>query len=296
MSVDVPPASGPRNTINERIAAAGAGLTRAESKVADLLVADPTAAAFATVAEIAEAAGVGVATVMRCATRLGFGGYGELQAAAQAEMIAAAVPAVERLRRHEGSRTDTARRRPGAIDLANMERTFAALDIAVVDEIAARIADAATVFVIAGDAAAGVARQIASELAELRPEVVLLDGNPVDIARRLASLTDRSVVLCLDTARYDVWVVDTVRSAYRRRAWIAALTDHPLSPLARVADRVVIVQTASTSPFDSYVAALAVASEIVAGVAARRRATAVERLDAYEAAYRSAAVLIDREP
>ena len=121
----------------------------------------------------------------------------------------------------------------------------------------------------------------------------LLDGNPVDVARLLALAGPAPVVLALDLRRYERWLIDTLGAARDAGAWIVALTDDVLSPVARAADLSFAVAAASTGPFDSHVATLALLDLFVAEVAAARRVAATERIDRIEAAWTAADALTD---
>ena len=101
-------------------------------------------------------------------------------------------------------------------------------------------------------------------------------------------------MVAIDLRRYDRWVVEAAGAARGHGAWIAAITDSLLSPLAAVADRTFTVAAAGGGPFDSHVGTLALANVAVAGVADRLRADATERLDRAETAWREGGALTDR--
>ena len=66
-----------------------------------------------------------------------------------------------------------------------------------------------------------------------------------------------------------------------------ALTDSALSPLAVVATVSFTASVTGVGPFDSHVGLLALANALLAGVAARLRRSATDRLDQVEAAWRA---------
>ncbi len=61
--------------VEERVRAAGSQLTAAERRVAQVVLERPQLVGFGTVADLAEAAGAGAATVVRLAAKLGFDGF-----------------------------------------------------------------------------------------------------------------------------------------------------------------------------------------------------------------------------
>ena len=278
--------------VDERIGRAGASLTPAERRVAEVVLAQPQLVAFGTVADLAEAAEAGAATVVRLASKLGFDGFTALQASVQHALARQLRPAAERIREPAAS---DAIGRHRELELDNVSTTLRALDPKALADLVAHLADpAARVFVLSGDASLGVARQMVGELQSLRDDVALIDGNDVAVRRAIALLRSSDVVVAIDLRRYDRWVVDAAAAARQRGVWTAAITDSLLSPLAAQADRTFTVAAAGGGPFDSHVGTLALANVVVASLADRLRAVATERLDRAEEAWRDGNALTDR--
>ena len=287
-------------------------LTPAERRVAAVVADDPEAVAFGTVADVARRAGASGATVVRLAAKLGFDGFVELQAAVRQEMARRLRPASERIRRPvPGDILDSTL----AVEMANVAATLEGVDRAAFDRAVrlltgparfgpgeegaavrsgrGRRAGGGRVLVLAGDASSAVASLFAGELSMLRPGVVLAGGSEVRVARLLADVGPSDVVVAVDLARYDRAVVDAAGRAAAAGVALVALTDSALSPLATVAAASFTATVDGAGPFDSHVGLLALANALLAGVAARLRRSATDRLDRVEAAWRSAAVLTD---
>ncbi|HMC51484.1 MAG TPA: hypothetical protein VKI64_01905, partial [Acidimicrobiales bacterium] len=73
---------------------------------------------------------------------------------------------------------------------------------------------------------------------------------------------------------------------------IVAVSDGPLSPLARRATVSFTVAAESAGPFDSHVGELALVNALLAGVAARLRSAAGDRLGVIESAWADSSVLV----
>jgi DNA-binding MurR/RpiR family transcriptional regulator len=278
--------------VEERIGHASGTLTPAERRVAEVVLERPQLVAFGTVAELAEAASAGAATVVRLSTKLGYDGFTGLQASIQHGLARQLRPAAERIR--EPAATDAIARHLD-LELDNVSSTLHALDAVALGEVVAHLADTSgRVFILSGDASLGVARQFAGDLHSLRDGVVLVDGNDVAIRRTLALIDPGDTVVALDLRRYDQWLIGAAEQARCRKAWCMAVTDSLLSPLAALADRTITVAAAGGGPFDSHVGTLALMNLAVAGVADRLRAVATDRLDRAEAAWRDGAALTDR--
>lgn len=275
--------------LSERVGSNRSRLTRAERRVADVVLRSPEQVAFGTVAEVAAAAGTGGATVVRCTTKLGFGGFSDLQEAVRAELAERLRPAAERIR--AGGGTDLlGRARTAALDA--VAGTFDGLDPAAVDRAVTLLSDIGRrVRVVAGDAGRGVAAAAAQSLAMLRPGVEVLEGNEVAVHRRLASGAAGDVVVAVDLRRYDAWVLGVVEAARQAEMLVIAVSDGPLSPLAHDAEVVLGVRADGVGPFDSYLGVLTVLETLTVAVADRNRAVATERLDRIEAGWRARRLL-----
>ena len=266
-------------------------LTPAERRVAAVVADDPEAVAFGTVADVARRSGASGATVVRLAAKLGFDGFVELQAAVREELTRRLRPASERIRRPA----------PGdvlgaalATEIANVAGTLEGVDRPAFDE-AVRLLSGrgGRVLVLSGDASSGVASVFADELSMLRPGVGAVAGSEVRVARLLADVGPSDVVVVIDLARYDRAVLEAAGRAAERGAALVALTDSALSPLASAAAVSFTASVTGAGPFDSHVGLLALANALLAGVAARLRRSATDRLDQVEAAWRAADALTD---
>ena len=275
-----------------RITDAGSLLTTAERRVAEVVLNTPQLVAFGTVAELADAATVGAATVVRLAAKLGYDGFTALQAAVQNELSNQLRPAAVRIREAVGG---VGVRRHLQHELDNVQNTLLGVDEDTIAASTAHLADLSrTVVVLTGDASTGICTQFVGDLASLRPGAELLKGNEVAISRRLSQIQKGDTVVAVDLRRYDRWVVEAATEAKRRGAWLLALTDSALSPLAGIADASMVLTAGGIGPFDSHVGTLALLNVLVAAAAERLRDTATERLDRAEAAWSARSQLIDR--
>jgi DNA-binding MurR/RpiR family transcriptional regulator len=263
----------------------------AEGRVVQVLIDDPQFVAFRTMAELMERADVGAGTIARLCAKLHLSGFAELQRQAQAELTGSLRPAAERIK--EQPATDLIGQVAQA-EQTNVTKTFGRIDRTSFDNAVALLADTRRhVVVLASDACRGVGMQYANELSFLRPNVELLDGNPVTVGRRLALGDELDVVLAIDIRRYDNWLVETVQQFANKRAAVLSLTDNAASPIALVSAHHFSIDADSPGPFDSFTAALALLNAFNAATAAKLRKSATDRLDKVEQAWRATKV-IDR--
>jgi DNA-binding MurR/RpiR family transcriptional regulator len=277
--------------VESRLVARSASLTPSERRIGETVLASPQLVAFGTVADVAQAAQVGTATVVRFAVKLGFDGYTELQTSVQHDLAGQLRPAVERIR--DQAAADDAGRH-GGVEVGNVRATLDAVDADVRRSVVARLADdTRPVLVLSGVASRGVAVQFVGDLEQLRPAVRLLDGNGIDIVRTLALAGADATLVVLDLRRYERWLLEAANLARARGVWIAAISDSVLSPLSALAQASFVVSAASAGPFDSHVGTLALLNLLVVDVAVARRDDATVRLDLLEAAWRDADALTD---
>lgn len=276
--------------VAERIRAQSTQLTAAERRVAEAILASPQSVGFGTVADLASAANVGAASVVRLAAKLGFDGFSALQACVQRDLVRQLRPAAERIREAGPGGRDS----HTSVELANVQATLDAADEQSLAALVSRLADLARpVRVLSGEATAGVAAQFVTQLHQLRPEVEMLIGSDVAVRRDIAVLEPNATVIVVDLRRYEQWVLDAHTALVGRGIWTAGLTDSMLSPIAAHAAVTFLITAGSAGPFDSHVGTLALLNLIAARVAGELRAFATDRLAIVEAAWRQHAALTD---
>jgi DNA-binding MurR/RpiR family transcriptional regulator len=282
-------------SVADRISERSEQLTPAERRVAAVVLDQPQVVGFGTVADLAEAASAGAATVVRLANKLGYDGYVGFQDAVQRDLSGQLRPAAERIREQRtGAGLDDVRLH-AAVEQGNVATTLEQIDATSTRAVIERLSDERhPVLVLSGAASRGVATQFVIDLAQLRTGVSLLEGNTVDVMRSLALTTATPTIVAIDIRRYDRWVVDALRVAEAAGAWIVALTDSVLSPLASMADHAFVVSAESPGPFDSHVGTLALLDVLVVAVSAFDRERATERLDRLEELWRTSDALTDQ--
>ncbi len=259
--------------------------------MAEVILANPQVVAFGTVADLAGESGTGAATVVRLAGKLGYDGYTALQSSIQRDLAMQLRPAAERIREPAAADAITAHL---ALETDNVRATIGVLDQVVLAEVVDRLADAARVFVVSGDASSGVAAQFVADLSAVRSDVRSIGGNDVAVRREVSRIGPDDVLVLVDLRRYDRWVVDAAAQAEPLGSWVLAITDGLLSPLAALSRRTLVVAAAGAGPFDSHVGTLALFNLLVERVADRLRAGATARLDRAEVAWQQAGSLTER--
>jgi DNA-binding MurR/RpiR family transcriptional regulator len=251
-------------------------LPPAQRRVARLVVTDPAGAARRTITDLATAAETSEATVIRFCRSVGLPGYPELRIRLAAE-AARRVPG-----RDPGAAVD-GELPPGA-DLARIIATIAYGDARSVEETAEqldpvvceRVVTAITGAGRIGIHGAGASGLVAAELQRKLHRIGYAAFHFPDPHTALvsAALLDRGdVAVGISHSGTTATVVEALARARSRGAGTVALTNHPRSPIAGVADLLLTTVTRETTyrtgGTASRLAQLMVVDCLFAGVAAR---------------------------
>jgi DNA-binding MurR/RpiR family transcriptional regulator len=229
---------------------------------------------------------------MRLATKLGFDGFRGLQDASRDELTRTSRPAAVRARLDLAGSDPI--ERALEVEMANVQRSLAALSPAVLRSTVDLLLKASRVGVVSSDATLGVATDFTSQLSMVRADIDLVVGSTAATTRRTAWLGPKDVLVAFDIARYEVAVTVVVTHARTRGVPVIAITDSPIAEIAVDAAQTLTVLTEGPGPFDSLVGMLAVINAIAATAVSRRGSSATAHLDRLEATWTELGTL-DRE-
>jgi DNA-binding MurR/RpiR family transcriptional regulator len=240
----------PPDSVLARVRARLPEFTGALQRVAEQVLTDPAGAARATIVELAERSGTSPATVTRFCRALGFEGYADLRLGIAGETGRAARAAgwaVDIGR--EIQPTDPLDRVLGQImgaDTKAMHDTVAVLDLGEVERAAEAIAGASRVAIYGASGSALVGSEMQFSLHRI--------GVPAwswaDIHEGLASaalLHPGDVALGISHSGQTRETIEMIAEAGSHGALTVALTSFPRSPLAEVADIVLLTASQATT-------------------------------------------------
>lgn len=253
-----------------RMAALIPSLQRSERRVAEAVLADPERAVESTAQELADAVGVGRASVVRTAQTLGYDGYPQLRVALARERVVAQ-PAGER---DDGAlgvvRAGITRFGGGLANIA------AALTEEVVETFVAALDEAGQVVIAANGLSAPLGYDIALRLATAgRSAAWLPDGLAQAIAAR--QLGPGDVLLAVSGSGASRATLDVVDAARAAGATVLALTRFSRSALVERATHTLVVPPSAESFRDELLqtsrAAMALMGELLVEALIARRDT-----------------------
>ncbi|MFB5189311.1 MurR/RpiR family transcriptional regulator [Alicyclobacillus fastidiosus] len=236
--------------------------------------------AFMTSAELAEQVGVSQASITRFAHSLGFSGFGEWSKEMQ-RMIRTELSAPERLWFASNPTLSTEEETGDRVVLSEHLHLQSLSDIIASAEFEAlvrAIVDAKRVIFVGARASATLIPYLHYFLSKVRREVYAAVPSDTLWGRLLVEDPAGTLIIALAFPRYSRATVELVRELENQGFSIAAVTDHPDSPIAAHATPVVCVPVTTVSLFDSYATPITLFNLLIRRVAQLTPEVSKERL------------------
>lgn len=240
-------------------------------QIAEFALHHPNDMALGTVAAVAERAGVQPSAVMRFANSLGYDGFSDLQRVFRERLVSGSPSYRQRIDAMRDSRpTSKVTPAPDAIlgqfteegmaALAHLRDTIRGNDLGAATEL---LAGSAEIYVLAQGRAFPVAFYLYYAIARLDLRVHLLDGIGGLLHEEARAAGKDDTLIAVSFKEYSPDVVAIVDDATARGVRVVALTDSPLSPIARAASVAFEVDQSPALPFRSLVAPMCLAQSLV---------------------------------
>ena len=223
-------------------------LAPALRRVADVVLADPAGAASFSISQLAAAAGSSPSSVLRLAHQLGLDGYPELRLALARD--AARGPSRAGTAGVDGDIAQgddlaSVVAKIVAADVRAVQDTAAALDVAVLEKVIGALAAARRVDLYGVGASGIVAADLQQKLTRIgRVASAFSDAHLGVTSAALLTSADAAIAISHTGATTDT--LDALLVARRVGATTVAITNAPLSPLARAADHVLLTAAVET--------------------------------------------------
>ncbi len=273
-------------SLTDRIVAEFTDLSEQLGQAARYILDNPNDVALLSMREQARRAGVKPWTMTRLAHRLGYEGYEAIREESAAALRRAALGFAGRAGA-QAAREEGAGEHGLAGDIvqavgAGLDRLAEPATMNDLSAAARLVFEARRVYCLGLRASHPVASQFAYLMSFLDERAILLGrGGGIDVdAMRHATSDD--LLFAVSVAPYTGATIETARYAARRGIPVLALTDSPVSPLAALANRSVIVSTDSPSFFHTMTPALAAIEVLASLVIGRGGAKALEAIAATE--------------
>ena len=248
------------------------GFSKCQKQIARFILEHYDKAAFMTASRLGVTVGVSESTVVRFATELGYDGYPHLQRALQ-EMIRNKLTSVQRM--------EVAGDRMGGRDVlqtvlhadTDMIRvTLDEIDRDAFQGAVDALMGAKRIYILGVRSSSALASFLGFYFNLLFENVTLVHTNSVsEIFEQVLRVGPGDVLFGISFPRYSKRTLSAMKYARDRGARVIALTDSQLSPLARVADHVLLARSDMASFVDSLVAPLSVINALIVAVGMSRR-------------------------
>lgn len=248
------------------------GFSKGQKQIARFILEHYDKAAFMTASRLGVTVGVSESTVVRFATELGYDGYPHLQRALQ-EMIRNKLTSVQRM--------EVAGDRMGGRDVlqtvlhadTDMIRvTLDEIDRDAFQGAVDALMGAKRIYILGVRSSSALASFLGFYFNLLFENVTLVHTNSVsEIFEQVLRVGPGDVLFGISFPRYSKRTLSAMKYARDRVARVIALTDSQLSPLARVADHVLLARSDMASFVDSLVAPLSVINALIVAVGMSRR-------------------------
>lgn len=275
-------------TIESRLRADFAGLTKAERHLAAHLMRHYPVAALGSITALAKAAEVSSPTVLRLIHKLGFRGYPEFQAQVHAEVEARlATPLAKQDRWTQGVPDSHILNRFADAVLGNLQATLARIDHGEFDACAARIADPGRqIFVTGGRITHALAAYFVTQMQAARPAVTLVPARADAWPPALLDMKPGDLLIVFDIRRYENSVLQLAEAACAQGVEVALFTDSWMSPVAAHARYRFAVDIEVPSAWDSTMALQLLVETLIADAQTRGWQDTRARLQRLESLYR----------
>ncbi len=254
-------------------------LSQGQKRIAEYIVDNPEAVAFATVDQMAFELGTNPSTIVRFAYRLGLKGFPDLQERTR-QVVRKRLSAAGEV----GNEQSILSHLGGSIfassfgqDLQNISRTIANLNVEHLNAACEMIAKARRVFIAGTFGSYGVCYYLALALDRIQGKTVLWNGDDSMMLSQSLDMSSADCLIAFTAAPYSTFTHRAVVLAKEAGARVIAVTDTPIAGVAQVADIIITAPSAGVDSQKSLVASLTVANALINGVARGNRSRAFER-------------------
>lgn len=261
--------------LEERITADYPSLSRRLQQTARFLLDHPQEVAFATVAKLAENAGVTPSTLIRFANSFDFSGFSEMQQLFRTRLVDELPNYNERI---HAVRTATGE----SLDSAQLLWEFAEANREVLDQLPSRIdprnleraldifEKANAIHVMGARRSFVVASYMTYALHHIDKRTFLINGLGGMYGEQVRSIDSQDALMVVSFSPYAQESRDVADEARKRGIPLVVITDSSLSPLARLADVTLVVHEAEVKSFRGLTSSLCLTQTLAISLGVRQ--------------------------
>ncbi len=249
------------------------GFSKGQKLIARYILESYDKAAFMTASKLGKTVNVSESTVVRFAVEIGYDGYPSMQRAMQ-DMIRNKLTSVQRI--------EVARDRIGNQDIMNMvfqsdiekiRMTQEEIDRDAFEASVEAILNAKRIYILGVRSSAVIAQFIGFYFNYMFDNVKLVDTSSAsEMFEQIVRVGPGDVVIGISFPRYSARTIKALRFCHDTGATVVALTDTMQSPIAEMANHVLIAKSDMVSLVDTLVAPLSLCNALLVSIGSRKEA------------------------
>ncbi|MBK8791785.1 MAG: MurR/RpiR family transcriptional regulator [Holophaga sp.] len=273
--------------------AAYGGLTAGQRRVVDCLLNDPLLGALWGIETLAERAQVSVTTVIRVARYFGFEGFADFRQTLKEACRNLSTPPTRGIQLPSGAPdsrgllAEVARR-----DATNTQTLLQEVDQHLLAEAVRRLANAHQRLALGRGPAQIMCEMLAYQIAQAG--LFCMVGSPADYSTQVENLTPKDLLVVVSLTPYNRETLNAATAAREAGVPVLAFTDRRESPLARLADTMVLVPCENLLYTHSFATFAVLSHAIATALAAQDRQGTLRRIKAWDR-YSRTMFMDDRE-
>ena len=267
--------------IEGRITKAYAGLTKSQKRVAEYILKSPEEVAFLSLRALGAKVEVSDPTIIRLMNALGFSGFSELQEALQSWLKAKFTPS-EKLRSTRIALRGNIYEEIIDDSVKNILKIQEAIPAKRLEEAVHALDGAERIFISGLRRSHSFAFHLYNNLSRILNNIILVDTTFGFVFDQIRNIRERDVLVSISFSRYAKVTVDITAFAKKKKAFVVAITDNPVSPIGQLADIALCVNSGSPFFFGLHASTLVVIDCLLGGLSLRHKSRNVEALMRFE--------------
>ena len=257
--------------------------SKGQKRIANYILEHYDKAAYMTASKLGALVGVSESTVVRFAIELGFEGYPEMQKSLQ-ELIRMKLTSVQRVEVTnsligEGDVLEKIL----MSDAEKIRRTLEEIDREAFEAAVDKIVAAEKIYIIGVRSSSSLAGFLNFNFRMMFDNVKFVQTTSgSEMFEQIMSIGKNDVMIAISFPRYSKRIVNAVEYAHNAGADVISLTDSHQSPIAGVADQLLLARSDLVSFVDSLVAPLSIINAIIVAVSRKKMDDIRVRFDKLE--------------
>ena len=247
------------------------GFSKGQKRIANYILDHYDKAAYMTASKMGQLVGVSESTVVRFAIELGFDGYPDMQKSLQ-ELIRMKLTSVQRVEVTnsligEGDVLEKIL----MSDAEKIRRTLEEVDREAFEAAVDKIVAADKIYIIGVRSSSSLAGFLNFNFRMIFDNVKFVQTTSgSEMFEQIMSIGPNDVMIAISFPRYSKRIVNAVEYAHNAGADVISLTDSHQSPIAGVADQLLLARSDLVSFVDSLVAPLSIINAIIVAVSRKK--------------------------